>query len=136
MQTSNSGNWALITGASSGLGVEFAHILAARRMNLVLAARGVADMERLAEALRSAHGIDVIVEGIDLSQPGAAAELKKQKLNAFPIRPIVTDQIEYLPADEEEEHVVAQANHGTVRVRRRIRSGWERRVGIVPEFAT
>ncbi len=40
----------------------------------------------------------------------AAAELKKQKANAFPIRSIVTDQIEYLPADVEEEHVVAQAN--------------------------
>src|SRR3954447_24671514 len=40
----------------------------------------------------------------------AVAELKKQKAHAFPIRPIVTDDIEYLPADEEEEHVVAQAN--------------------------
>jgi DNA-directed RNA polymerase subunit beta len=40
----------------------------------------------------------------------AIAELKKQKANAFPIRPIVTSEIEYLPADEEEEHVVAQAN--------------------------
>jgi DNA-directed RNA polymerase subunit beta len=40
----------------------------------------------------------------------AATELKRQKALAFPIRPIVTDEIEYLPADEEEEHVVAQAN--------------------------
>ena len=40
----------------------------------------------------------------------AVAELKKQKAHAFPIRPVVTDDIEYLPADEEEEHVVAQAN--------------------------
>jgi DNA-directed RNA polymerase subunit beta len=40
----------------------------------------------------------------------AVAELKKQKARAFPIRPVVTDDIEYLPADEEEEHVVAQAN--------------------------
>ena len=40
----------------------------------------------------------------------AIAELKKQKAHAFPIRPVVTDEIEYLPADEEEEHVVAQAN--------------------------
>ncbi len=40
----------------------------------------------------------------------AATELKRQKANAFPIRPIVTDQIEYLPADEEELHHVAQAN--------------------------
>ena len=40
----------------------------------------------------------------------AIAELKKQKAHAFPIRPIVTDEIHYMPADEEEEHVVAQAN--------------------------
>ncbi len=40
----------------------------------------------------------------------AIAELKKQKANAFPIRPVVTDEIHYMPADEEEEHVVAQAN--------------------------
>jgi short-subunit dehydrogenase len=78
MQTLNSGHWALITGASSGLGVEFAHLLAARRMNLVLAARGVADMERLADTLRSAHGIEVVVEGIDLAEPGAAAVLKQR----------------------------------------------------------
>ena len=38
------------------------------------------------------------------------AELKKQKAHAFPIRPVVTDEIHYMPADEEEEHVVAQAN--------------------------
>jgi DNA-directed RNA polymerase subunit beta len=40
----------------------------------------------------------------------AISELKKQKAHAFPIRPVVTDDIEYLPADEEEEHYVAQAN--------------------------
>src|SRR5687767_9110903 len=51
----------------------------------------------------------VVKKGAALSD-GAAAELKKQKLNAFPIKPVVTDSIEYLPADEEEEHVVAQAN--------------------------
>ena len=40
----------------------------------------------------------------------AVAELKKQKAHAFPIRPVVTDEIHYMPADEEEEHHVAQAN--------------------------
>jgi DNA-directed RNA polymerase subunit beta len=43
----------------------------------------------------------------------AVSELKKQKVQAFPIRPIVgmdESSIEYLAADEEEEHVVAQAN--------------------------
>ncbi|HET7182557.1 MAG TPA: DNA-directed RNA polymerase subunit beta, partial [Candidatus Limnocylindrales bacterium] len=57
-----------------------------------------------------AKGGEVVTKKGDLLADGAAAELKKQKLNAFPIKPIVTDQIEYLPADEEEEHVVAQAN--------------------------
>ena len=62
-------------------------------------------------------GSDLVTKGGDVvlkaGQPfnaAAIAELKKQKANAFPIRPIVTDEIEYLPADEEEEHVVAQAN--------------------------
>jgi DNA-directed RNA polymerase subunit beta len=46
----------------------------------------------------------------ELFGDAGVAELKKQKAQAFPIRPVVTDEIEYLPADEEEQHVVAQAN--------------------------
>src|SRR5438105_1431164 len=57
-----------------------------------------------------AKGGEVITKKGEFLADGAAAELKKQKLNAFPIKPVVTEQIEYLPADEEEEHVVAQAN--------------------------
>jgi len=57
-----------------------------------------------------AKGGGVVVKKGGALKDGAAAELKKQKLNAFPIKPVVTDQIEYLPADEEEQHVVAQAN--------------------------
>jgi DNA-directed RNA polymerase subunit beta len=53
---------------------------------------------------------EVIVKAGGRLNDGAAAELKKQKAQAFPIRPIVTDEIVYLAADEEEEHVVAQAN--------------------------
>ena len=52
----------------------------------------------------------VILKAGERFTPAAAAELKRQKAHAFPIRPIVTNEIEYLPADEEEEHVVAQAN--------------------------
>ncbi|MEO5965157.1 MAG: DNA-directed RNA polymerase subunit beta, partial [Candidatus Limnocylindrales bacterium] len=40
----------------------------------------------------------------------AQKELGRQKALAFPIRPFVTDEIDYLPADEEEQHHVAQAN--------------------------
>ena len=52
----------------------------------------------------------VVLKAGNAFNAAATAELKKQKANAFPIKPIVTDEIEYLPADEEEEHVVAQAN--------------------------
>ncbi|WP_307147613.1 SDR family NAD(P)-dependent oxidoreductase [Rhizobium tibeticum] len=70
------GKRALITGASSGLGLEFAELLAAQRVDLVLAARRQEPMEKLAADLRRKHGVDIVVEPIDLAAPGAAARLK------------------------------------------------------------
>jgi short-subunit dehydrogenase len=67
--------WALVTGASSGIGSAFAELLAARGANLVLAARSGAAMETLAATLRSRHGVEVVVEPIDLARPGVGAEL-------------------------------------------------------------
>ncbi|EJJ31018.1 SDR family NAD(P)-dependent oxidoreductase [Rhizobium sp. CF142] len=77
-KTTNSfaGKWALITGASSGLGLEFAEILAAQKVNLVLSARRQESMERLASDLRRKYGVDVLVEVSDLASPGAAGRLK------------------------------------------------------------
>jgi uncharacterized protein len=72
------GKWALVTGASSGLGVEFAKLFAERNTNLVLVARRSEPMEQLAEALRKEQSVQVLVIGMDLSRPGAAAELKTQ----------------------------------------------------------
>src|SRR6186997_2473206 len=57
-----------------------------------------------------AKGGEVVLKAGKQINAAAVAELKKQKAHAFPIRPIVTDEIHYMPADEEEEHVVAQAN--------------------------
>ena len=73
-----SGKWALVTGASSGFGIEFATLLAERNANLVLAARRAEPMESLAERLRQQHHVQVVVEGIDLSVAGAGAELKSR----------------------------------------------------------
>ena len=70
------GKWALITGASSGLGLEFADLLAAQKVNLVLAARRQEPMEKLASNLRRKYGVDVLVEAIDLASSGAANRLK------------------------------------------------------------
>jgi len=58
---------ALITGASAGLGEEFAWQLAEARHDLVLVARDEARLERLAVRLRAAGGIEVEVLPADLS---------------------------------------------------------------------
>ena len=69
------GRWAVVTGASSGFGVEFAKLLAARNANLVLVARHMEPMAALAEDLRRRHSVQVVVEGMDLSERGCGAEL-------------------------------------------------------------
>ena len=70
--------WALVTGASSGFGFQFAKLLAERKANLVLVARRTEPMENLANELRHKHSVQVLVEGMDLSRSGAAAELKSR----------------------------------------------------------
>ena len=61
---------AIITGASAGLGVEFARQLSARGYRLVLAARRKERLDELAAELGNARAV-----AIDLSKPGAAGEL-------------------------------------------------------------
>ena len=60
-------SWVLITGASSGFGVEFARQYAEQGHSLVLVARRLDRLQALAEALRRQHHIDVVVEQVDLS---------------------------------------------------------------------
>jgi short-subunit dehydrogenase len=66
---------ALVTGASSGIGKSFAEILAAKGMDLVVAARRSQRLEELAERLRTNHGVKVTVHQADLSLAAAAQEI-------------------------------------------------------------
>ncbi len=72
----SSEQWALVTGASSGLGAQFATALAARRINLVLAARREEPMQQLAAQLRQRHGVEIVIEAIDLGQTNSAVMLQ------------------------------------------------------------
>lgn len=67
--------WALITGASSGIGAEFARRLAARGMHVVLAARREELMQELAEELHTRHGTKSEIIVTDLSLPGEPQRL-------------------------------------------------------------
>jgi short-subunit dehydrogenase len=65
----------LITGASTGLGFEFAHLFARDHYNLVLVARSGPKLHELAEQLRAAHGVQVKVIPLDLGLPQASQTL-------------------------------------------------------------
>jgi short-subunit dehydrogenase len=70
-----SGQTALITGASSGIGAEFAVQLAERGADLVLVARSVDGLAAVAEAVRSRFDVRVHTVAMDLSEPGADERL-------------------------------------------------------------
>jgi len=75
--TSSTRPLALVTGASSGIGVDLARELARDGHDLVLTARTMAPMERLAAELE-AHGAGTVVIAADLGKPGGAAELANE----------------------------------------------------------
>ena len=69
------GPWAVVTGASDGIGRAFAVHLAAEGLHLVLVARRADVLEALAAELRQTHGVDCRVVALDLSQPEATRHL-------------------------------------------------------------
>jgi uncharacterized protein len=69
------GKWALVTGASSGLGVDFARQLAQMGCNLILIARREELLQEVAAEVAGAHGVQAEVIALDLAQPDAPQQL-------------------------------------------------------------
>jgi short-subunit dehydrogenase len=65
------GPWAVVTGASDGIGRAFAERLAASGVSVVLVARRRDRLEALADALSARHGVQTRVVPLDLGDPGA-----------------------------------------------------------------
>jgi short-subunit dehydrogenase len=69
------GPWALVTGASDGIGQATARHLAAAGVHVVLVARREPALRDLAEELERSHHIQTRVVAVDLARPAAAAEV-------------------------------------------------------------
>jgi uncharacterized protein len=78
------GKCALVTGASSGIGLAFARLLGAKGFDVVAVARREERLEALKSEMKSRWGVDVHPIAVDLTNPGAAkfvaAELERQNL--------------------------------------------------------
>jgi short-subunit dehydrogenase len=72
------GTTALITGASAGLGAEFARQFAARGADVVLVARRGDRLEELAADLQRRQGVTATPIALDVGRPDAAAELRHE----------------------------------------------------------
>ncbi|GAA4063813.1 SDR family NAD(P)-dependent oxidoreductase [Nonomuraea soli] len=102
---------ALVTGASSGIGAEFARQLAARGHNLVLVARSVDRLETLAKEL---DGVHVEVIGQDLAEPDAAARVERElEARGIQVDLLVnnagfgtTGRFEEIPAERERDELM------------------------------
>jgi len=69
------GEWALVTGASAGIGSEFCRALARERMSCVLTARREDRLQALAAELERDYGIATRVVAVDLAAPGGVEHL-------------------------------------------------------------
>src|SRR5689334_24455525 len=70
--------WFLITGAWRGFGGEFARQYAAQGHSLVLVARRLDRLQKIAEELRQQFGTEVVVEQVDLSEIAAIVQLHQR----------------------------------------------------------
>jgi len=72
------GDWALVTGASSGLGADFVRQLAQKKMNIILIARRVDNMNAIAEEVENEYGVKTQVIGQDLIKSDAVDNIRNK----------------------------------------------------------
>ncbi|MFT7031508.1 MAG: short-subunit dehydrogenase [Marinoscillum sp.] len=71
------GDWALITGATSGIGAELTSQIAAKGINIVLVARKENDLIKHAESLQKRYGVQTLTIAADLATPEGVQKVKQ-----------------------------------------------------------
>ncbi|MGN7976705.1 SDR family NAD(P)-dependent oxidoreductase [Microbacterium sp. 22195] len=108
---------ALITGASSGLGAEFARQLAAKGADLVLVARGTDALNALAGELRTQHGVAVEVLAADLAQESDVTRVAERIADAgHPIDLLINNAGFGLPLQFADNDIEDEVRHLRVHV--------------------
>ncbi|MGW9587638.1 SDR family NAD(P)-dependent oxidoreductase [Microbacterium sp. NPDC055455] len=103
---------ALITGASSGLGAEYARQLAAKGADLVLVARDRSALEALASRLRTVYGVEVEVLAADLLKPRQRDRVIERVADeARPIEILVNNAGFGLPLAFESNDIADEVSH-------------------------
>ncbi len=69
------GHWAIVAGASEGLGAEYAKQLASRGLNLVMIARRAQLLQSLATKLSDQYHVEIKTVALDLSLPDTAVQI-------------------------------------------------------------
>lgn len=82
--------YAFITGASSGIGKEFAILLAQMGYNLILVARRQEKLEQVKQNLEKKYQIDIILKTVDLNSEDNCKRLTKE-LSSFPVEVVINN---------------------------------------------
>ena len=81
------GPWALVTGASSGIGASFAKQLAEKGLNVVLVARREDRLRALSEALERSASVQTRVVSADLSRDDFIPSIAEATDGRWPLQP-------------------------------------------------
>lgn len=69
--------WAVVTGASTGIGHAMTHAVAARGFSVVATARSTSLLTKLQSTLKTQHKVDVVTVSCDLSTQDCLSQLRK-----------------------------------------------------------
>ncbi|MDB5207920.1 MAG: family oxidoreductase [Flavisolibacter sp.] len=92
MEQINNNEWALITGASTGIGYELAKLFAQDGYNIIAVARTESDLRKVADELKQQYGVQVEVMPKDLFGENASTELYNEvKAKGIEVEVLIND---------------------------------------------